>query len=189
MKNSHNPFPNIKHRNLVYYVLYAGVLIGFAAFILHPDFRKIKQIEADTESVKKKIIEQNNFYMQYELYMDESAKLDKINYFNFAVKIGDKKCLLSEIQRDVENIGRQHGFALTFSRVREASDTTVLICSLVGEFHKLREFLIDLGKFSCLKRIEEIRIAPAANDGNAKQSGNSPEKEIVLTLCLLRPEL
>jgi len=186
MKNSHSIFPNIKRRNLVYYALYAGFLIGFAAFIVYPDFRKTKQIESEIEAEKKKIRDQDIFYEQYKMYTAESEKLDKINYFNFAVSIGSEKCLVSEIQGDVETIGSQHGFAVTFSRVREAPDATVLICSLTGDFHQLREVLIDFGRLACLERIEQIRIAPA---GDAQPAGNFPKKEIVLTLRMLRPRL
>ncbi len=186
MKHSQNIFPDIKRRNLVYYILYAGILIGFAAFIVYPDFRKIQQIEKNIESVKKKISEQETLYRQYRMYMDEIHKLDKINYFNFSVSIGPEKCSISEFLDTAEKISKEHGFAFDreASGINHLPDRVVLPCSITGDFDKLRNVLIDFGKISCLEGIDEIWIVPAGNIPDAEQSGNPLKKEIHLSLRL-----
>ncbi|MEZ4524307.1 MAG: hypothetical protein R2941_00100 [Desulfobacterales bacterium] len=180
MKLSPRTLSDMAHRKLMYYLLYAGILMGFAMLILYPNFRKIRQTESDIEVLEKKINDQNMLYDQYAMYMAEIEKLDKINYFNFTVSIGSEKCILSELRDDIENICKEHGFSFDRkdSGITPAPDRILLTCSITGRFCNLRDVLIDFGKMSCLEGIDQIQISP---------SGKSSEQKIVLTLCLYRP--
>ncbi|MGE0084713.1 MAG: hypothetical protein AB7S75_09845 [Desulfococcaceae bacterium] len=182
--------PDIKRSNMICYILYAGILIGFAAFIVYPDFREIKQLESDIKSVKKKNAEQQMLYTQYHLYMAEIEKLDKINYFNFTVSIGSEKCNLLEINNEIKDICKSYGFRFRAgaSYMTDTGDRVLLSFSITGNFQKLRDVLIDFGKISCLELIEQIRIFPAGNIPDTEMSGPLSEKEIMLTLRLFRPQ-
>ncbi len=191
MRLSQKTVPDKTKKNLIYYALYAGILVGFVVFILYPDFRKIRQTESDIESLRKKINEQEILYEQYEIYRAEIEKLDKINYFNFTVSIGNEKCIASELQDDIEKICKEHGFSFdrSGSDINHTPDRILLTCSIAGDFRKLRDVLIDFGKMSCMAGIDQIQISPSGDLPDTKISGSGSGKKIVLTLRLFRSQI
>ena len=149
-------------RNTVVILIFGGGLLLFILLAIFPNYISYNNIEHEISILKDKIEEQKMLSPIFE-DLSKKAQFQKPESLPFppAEKLSpDDTDKITPIIREIIEI---NGFTLEdiatdIERLMTESSNLKMSVHIVGEFHKLRDVLLDLGSLPYLEHIEVIQI-------------------------------
>ncbi|MCD6153508.1 MAG: hypothetical protein J7J07_06325 [Syntrophobacterales bacterium] len=155
-------------RNLLYLVICIVVIGGFILLIIYPSYKSLNRLETEIANIEQRIDTQKTLLPLYmKLIKKSEAMVPAMFSLPEKKKLTDNN--LDLIPSVFKEIASESGTRIVsvkpdFTTLARNKETILINATVRGNFFNFRKFLIELGKISYMKQIEEIRIQQRTAD-------------------------
>ncbi len=155
-------------RNLIYLVICIVIVGGFILLILYPSYKSLNRLEAELTNVEQRIDTQKTLLPLY-MKLVEKSEAGVSTMFSLPERKKLTENNLDLIPSVFKEIARGSGTRIVsvnpdFTTLARNKRAILINATVRGNFFNFRKFLIELGKISYMKQIEEIQIQQRAAD-------------------------
>lgn len=165
-------FEKIYGRGAVYLIISTVIIVAFILVVLYPTYKSLDKLDMEIVRVKQRIEKQKVLLpLYYELVEKSKAEIPDELPLPERKKFSESDIKL--IPSIFKNIATKSGTEILsvnpdVTTLADKSGVILVNAATKGDFSRLRNFLIEIGKLPYLKGIERIEIQQKAVDKELK---------------------
>ncbi|MFP4309148.1 MAG: hypothetical protein ACLFRG_12360 [Desulfococcaceae bacterium] len=144
------------------------VILAFGLLMIWPQTREIRELSDEASRLRTQIRTQEMLFPLYEAHLAEIQRLKSLRVLPLPESREGKFSSIRETMSALRAVARETGFAeirLTpdMARLNEDADRLVLDVQMIGDFGKVRELFLTMGRLPYVLHFERLEVKKSSD--------------------------
>lgn len=144
------------------------VILAFGLLMIWPQIREIRELSGEAARLRTQIRTQEMLFPLYEAHLAEIQRLKSLRVLPLPESRRGEVPPIRETMTALRAVARETGFteirlAPDMARLNEGTDTLVLDVQMTGDFGKVRELFLTMGRLPYVLHFEKLEVKKSSD--------------------------